>query len=104
MAIDATDNANGVGHPMCRGRPPPGGAQWCPLCAVAVDDTKQAWKAHLTTECYNNPRRNGPEMEFDTAPEIKSEERARPSSSASTKVATSGARLIDANKLVAALQ
>ncbi|KIH42874.1 hypothetical protein ANCDUO_27135 [Ancylostoma duodenale] len=64
----------------------------------------QAWKAHLTTECYNNPRRNGPEMEFDTAPEIKSEERARPSSSASTKLGTSGGRLIDANKLVAALQ
>ncbi|EYB87595.1 hypothetical protein Y032_0260g534 [Ancylostoma ceylanicum] len=105
MAIDATDNSSGVGHPMCRGRPPPGGAQWCPLCAVAVDDTKQAWKTHLTTECYNNPRRSGPEVEFDTAPEVKSESKTRPNSSVSTKGGTSGGgRMIDANKLVAALQ
>ncbi|PIO65158.1 hypothetical protein TELCIR_13187 [Teladorsagia circumcincta] len=41
MAVDATDNANGVKHPMCRGRFPPNGAKWCPLCSVAVDDSKQ---------------------------------------------------------------
>ncbi|KHJ87177.1 hypothetical protein OESDEN_13053 [Oesophagostomum dentatum] len=79
LAIDATDNANGVGHPMCRGRPPPSGAQWCPLCAVAVNDSKEAWKSHLMNDCYNNPRRSGPELNLDTIPGIVEEEKkARP--------------------------
>ncbi|CAJ0600250.1 unnamed protein product [Cylicocyclus nassatus] len=102
MATDATDDANGVGHPMCRGRLPPSGARWCPLCAVAVDDNKEAWKTHLSKQCYNNPRRSGPDLELDIAPQIP-EKKTRPNSSKSTK-AVSGARLIDADKLVAALQ
>ncbi|VDK44618.1 unnamed protein product [Cylicostephanus goldi] len=114
MATDATDDANGIGHPMCRivvyffafliyalERLSPSGARWCPLCAVAVDDNKEAWKTHLSKQCYNNPRKNGPDLEVDTAPRIP--EKTRPNSSASTK-AVSGARLIDADKLVAALQ
>ncbi|KAK6739907.1 hypothetical protein RB195_008412 [Necator americanus] len=108
MAVDAVDNGNGVGHPMCRGRPPPGGALWCSLCAVAVNNTKEAWKTHLTENCYNNPRRSGPEMELDPKlDETNPEKSVRPSSSTSTKSVTmrnSGARMIDANKLVAALQ
>ncbi|XGW17455.1 hypothetical protein V3C99_002225, partial [Haemonchus contortus] len=104
MAIDVTDNANGMKHPMCRGRLPPSGAIWCPLCAVAVDNTKQAWKTHLLEVCYNNPRRDGPDPEPPVQSNILSAKKpTRPSSTASTKAA-SKRRMIDADKLVVALQ
>ncbi|VDO40768.1 unnamed protein product [Haemonchus placei] len=119
MAIDVADNANGMKHPMCRGkttmspfravsatsrRLPPNGAIWCPLCSVAVDDTKQAWKTHLREVCYNNPRRDGPDPVPPVQPNIPTEKKpTRPSSTASAKSA-SKRRMIDADKLVAALQ
>ncbi|CAB3403320.1 unnamed protein product [Caenorhabditis bovis] len=71
LAIDKEDKANDSGHPMCRGRKPPSGAQWCPLCTVAVNDDEQDWREHLTTTCYNNPRIDGPERD---PYEIKSEQ------------------------------
>ncbi|VDM70340.1 unnamed protein product [Strongylus vulgaris] len=88
---------------MCRGRAPPSGARWCPLCAVAVDDNKEAWKSHLSEHCYNNLRRSGPDIELDTVPGIVEKKKTRPPSAVSTKV-VSGGRMIDADKLVAALQ
>ncbi|PIO59439.1 hypothetical protein TELCIR_19098, partial [Teladorsagia circumcincta] len=104
MAVDATDNANGVKHPMCRGRFPPNGAKWCPLCSVAVDDAKQAWKTHLQEVCYNNLRRNGPDIDPELQPRVLSAKKSsRPSSTTSTKAAINR-RMIDADKLVTALQ
>uniref|UniRef100_A0A1I7X7S7 Secreted protein n=1 Tax=Heterorhabditis bacteriophora TaxID=37862 RepID=A0A1I7X7S7_HETBA len=38
IAIDKNDRAE---HLMCKGRPPPAKAQWCPLCTVAVHDTTE---------------------------------------------------------------
>ncbi|CAJ0942727.1 unnamed protein product, partial [Mesorhabditis belari] len=64
LAADEHDIADGVSHPLCRGRMAPSGARWCALCAVAVDDNKESWKRHLQlgpNGCYNNPRLNGEE-------------------------------------------
>ncbi|KAE9552760.1 hypothetical protein FO519_004022 [Halicephalobus sp. NKZ332] len=46
-------------HPRCRKMAPPEGAEWCPLCSIAVKpkDSKEAWSKHLKKDCYNNPRK-----------------------------------------------
>jgi hypothetical protein len=30
---------------------------YCPLCLASVEDSDEAWKTHLTTECLKNTRR-----------------------------------------------
>ncbi|GMR43164.1 hypothetical protein PMAYCL1PPCAC_13359, partial [Pristionchus mayeri] len=58
LATEKEDDDDDVEHPLCRRRPPPSGAKWCPLCAVAVKDNKEDWKFHTSSGrgCYNNPR------------------------------------------------
>ncbi|CAO4370599.1 unnamed protein product [Caenorhabditis nigoni] len=63
LAIEKEDQKRGASHPMCRGRRPPSGAQWCPLCTIAVEDNEENWREHLLSNCYNNPRRDGPEKD-----------------------------------------
>ncbi|VDP37042.1 unnamed protein product [Heligmosomoides polygyrus] len=65
----------------------------------------QGWKQHLQTICYNNPRRNGPEIDIDPNLMVGDGRAARPSSTKSVRSMKAVAgRTIDADKLVAALQ
>ncbi|CAI2348439.1 unnamed protein product [Caenorhabditis sp. 36 PRJEB53466] len=126
LAMDKEDQRRGAGHPMCRGRRPPSGAQWCPLCTIAVEDNEEGWREHLTSNCYNNPRRDGPEKDpwemkqeqddilrkaRERKQREKEEEEARKRAEEARKqqqvmVNNSGypGKMIDADKLVVALQ
>ncbi|CAI4231416.1 unnamed protein product [Auanema sp. JU1783] len=94
LSADKIDQDLGLKHPLCRGTPPPNGAVWCPLCAIAVTDNPESWREHLTSKCYVNPRKNGPE----NIPERSDLENSR------NQQTNLNGRFIDADKLVAALQ
>ncbi|PAV68371.1 hypothetical protein WR25_09735 [Diploscapter pachys] len=64
LAIDKQDQARGSSHPLCRGRPPPSGAVWCPLCSIAVEDNPESWQKHCVSDCLGNPRQDGPQMDY----------------------------------------
>uniref|UniRef100_A0A8R1ELE1 Centrosomal protein CEP104 Zn finger domain-containing protein n=2 Tax=Caenorhabditis japonica TaxID=281687 RepID=A0A8R1ELE1_CAEJA len=124
LAIDKEDQRRGTSHPMCRGRRPPSGAQWCPLCTIAVDDNEESWRQHLVNTCYDNPRRDGPEKDpwemrqeqediLKAAKERKQQEQEKARQEEAIRqqqqqqqsmASGSSGRMIDADKLVVALQ
>lgn len=39
--------------------PAPANCMYCPLCLASVEDSDDAWLAHLTKGCPRNTRTNG---------------------------------------------
>lgn len=39
--------------------PAPNNCMYCPLCLASVEDSDEAWLAHLTSGCPRNNRTNG---------------------------------------------
>jgi hypothetical protein len=37
-------------------RSPPDNCFYCPLCLMSVEDSNDAWKEHLVTQCTKNSR------------------------------------------------
>ncbi|KAK6014557.1 hypothetical protein OSTOST_20056, partial [Ostertagia ostertagi] len=82
MAVDATDNANGVKHPSCRGRFPRR-AKMVSIMLGSLTIQSHAWKTHLVEVCYNNLRRNGPDIDPELLTvQLKKKEAAKKKSAA----------------------
>ncbi len=57
LAIKANDFAKWQKGPNCQ--PAPQNCMYCPLCLASVEDSDEAWLAHLTRGCPRNTRTNG---------------------------------------------